>query len=131
MTLPHFPPLHLRTERLVTGAVVIRVAGELDHETAPDLLDAVTGELAAQPPPGGLELDLSGVAVCDSSGLSALIVALRRATGAGTGLRLTGLPTQLVRVIRVTGLAAHFDGAADTAGLPSAPRSPTAPDGGT
>lgn len=114
MTHPHLPPLHLRTERSGTGTVVLRVTGELDHETAPDLLDAVTDELAEGAPPAELVLDLAGVSVCDSSGLSALIVALRRTTAAGTALRLASLPPRLLRVIKVTGLEGHFAGALDT-----------------
>ncbi|MFE0632153.1 STAS domain-containing protein [Streptomyces sp. NPDC058864] len=114
MTHPHLPPLHMTTDRSRTGSVVLHLSGDLDHETAPDLLDAVTDELSPGGPPAELVLDLSGVAVCDSSGLSALIVVLRRTTAAGTALRLTSLPPQLLRVIKVTGLAQHFAGALDT-----------------
>ncbi|MEU1620242.1 STAS domain-containing protein [Streptomyces sp. NPDC005722] len=117
MTHSHLPPLHLTTELpgpgTGPGTVVLRVTGDLDHETAPDLLDAVSGELSPGDPPAELVLDLSGVAVCDSSGLSALIVALRRTSAAGTALRLTSLPPQLLRVVKVTGLAAHFAAALD------------------
>jgi anti-anti-sigma factor len=113
MTHPHLPPLHLTVDRSGTGTVVLHVTGDLDHETAPDLLDAVTDELSPGGPPDALVLDLSGVCLCDSSGLSALIVALRRTTAAGTALRLTSVPPQLLRVIKVTGLADHFAGVLD------------------
>ncbi|MGW3245368.1 STAS domain-containing protein [Streptomyces sp. NPDC001070] len=108
MTQPHLPPLHLSVDRPGTGTVVLHVTGDLDHETAPDLLDAVTDVLAEGGPPPDVVLDLSGVCVCDSSGLSALIVALRRTTAAGTALRLVSLPPPLLRVIKVTGLEDHF-----------------------
>lgn len=78
MTVPHLPPLSIDTQRPGDGSAVLRVHGELDHETVPDLLDAVEALLSDARPPDTVELELSALGACDSSGLSALIVLKRR-----------------------------------------------------
>ena len=56
--------------RLDAGRARLRLTGELDYDTAPELIAAVA-ELRGD---GYQELviDLAGVSLCDSSGLSAL-----------------------------------------------------------
>ncbi|MBP2336826.1 anti-sigma B factor antagonist [Saccharothrix coeruleofusca] len=78
------------------------LTGELDHETAP----ALERTLARLPQAAGhrLVIDLSGLALCDSSGLTTFIVARERALAAGTGFELTAPPPPVSRMLRVTGL---------------------------
>ncbi|MGW6918986.1 STAS domain-containing protein [Kitasatospora sp. NPDC054939] len=86
-------------ETAADGAVVGRVAGELDHDSAPELRRALTAALHSGPV--GLLLDLSGVTFCDSAGLEVLLRIRREAAAAG---RTFGLGTVGERVGRLLDL---------------------------
>jgi anti-sigma B factor antagonist len=92
--------LTIEVTRLDAGRARLRLAGELDFDTAPQLI-AVAAELRRD---GCEELlfDLSGVSLCDSSGLSAFVVAHRAGTRA---IRLSGVAPQLQQLLDRTGLA--------------------------
>ncbi|GGM28947.1 MULTISPECIES: STAS domain-containing protein [Micromonospora] len=96
------PPqlLSIEVTRLDAGRARLRLAGELDFDTAPELI-AVGAELRRE---GHQELlvDLTGVTLCDSSGLSAFLVMHRGGSGA---IRLTGMSPQLQQLLDRTGLA--------------------------
>jgi anti-sigma B factor antagonist len=85
---------------------VLAVGGDLDLNTAPELLQALirlvdAGERA-------VVVDLAGVEFCDSSGLSVLVRVRNRLTGLGGSLALAG-PTPIVqRVLEVSGLDEIF-----------------------
>ncbi|MFD9740112.1 STAS domain-containing protein [Umezawaea sp. NPDC059074] len=82
-----------------TGPAVVAVEGELDHHTAPQLsevLDAV-GER-------GVVVDLTGLAYCDSTGISVLVIAYQQARAADTPFALAGLNHELSRVFQIMGL---------------------------
>ncbi len=82
----------------------VRLAGAVDVETAP-ALRAELAELISTASPGTeLSVDLSGVSVLDSSGLSALIRAHRMAAAKDARLTLTGLPDRVARMLNITGL---------------------------
>jgi anti-sigma B factor antagonist len=98
-------PLTLTIERPREGAVVLRLVGYCDHETVDGLRRAVSTEL---PEAACLTVDMAGVGVCDSSGLSALIFARRRAEEAGACLHLTGVGERLRALLRLTGLEELF-----------------------
>ncbi|MEV7328429.1 STAS domain-containing protein [Micromonospora sp. NPDC093244] len=90
--------LTIEVTRPDAGHVQLRLTGELDYDTAPELITA-----AAQLSDTGdarLLIDLTGVSLCDSSGLSALLVVHR---AAGT-IRLTGVSPQLRQMLDRTGL---------------------------
>ncbi|MER7475427.1 STAS domain-containing protein [Micromonospora sp. NPDC000018] len=92
--------LTIEVTRLDAGRARLRLAGELDFDTAPELV-AVVAELRREGY-GELLFDLSGVSLCDSSGLSAFVVAHRGGTGA---VRLSGVGPQLRQLLDRTGLA--------------------------
>jgi anti-sigma B factor antagonist len=97
----------IETERSVAPpAVVVRVAGELDFGTTPQLVSAVDGEPAAGT---DMILDLTGVEFCDSSALGAMIAMHKAALAAGARLYLTGVPAQVLAAITVTSLDQLFD----------------------
>lgn len=90
--------LTIEVTRLDAGHVQLRLTGELDYDTAPELI-AAAAQLSDT---GGQQLliDLTAVSLCDSSGLSALLV-VHRAAGA---IRLTGVSPQLRQMLDRTGL---------------------------
>jgi anti-sigma B factor antagonist len=97
----------------VGGGRVLRVRGELDLATAPELDDAVLAELSeltgtvqpspparTSPGPTPLVIDLTATAFMDSSGARALVHAVRN--GAGLGVRVSvACPAANTRVRRV------------------------------
>ncbi|GLZ59465.1 MULTISPECIES: STAS domain-containing protein [Micromonospora] len=89
--------LTIETTRLAAGHVRLRLTGELDYDTAPELI-AAAAELRSGVP---VLVDLTEVTLCDSSGLSALLV-VHRAAGA---IQLTGVSPQLQRMLDRTGLS--------------------------
>jgi anti-sigma B factor antagonist len=82
------------------------LAGELDFRTSPRLREAV-GKIALNP---GQQLvfELSGLTVCDSSGLTAFIAARNRALAAEASLALAAVPGKVLRILRVSGLEETF-----------------------
>ena len=77
---------------------VLRVSGELDTENAPRLGQCVERELAAAP--ATLVVDLTATTYLDSRGARELALAGRRATAAGTALRVV-CPRENRRLWRV------------------------------
>lgn len=84
------------------GAVLVAVAGDLDHHTAPELrLVLEEAPFTAGVP---VLLELSGLDYCDSTGITVLLSAWTRARGAAVPLSLVGLPEHLLRLFAVVGL---------------------------
>ncbi|MGQ5265032.1 STAS domain-containing protein [Micromonospora sp. ZYX-F-536] len=91
--------LTIEMTRLDAGRVRLRLTGDLDYDTAPELIAAAAelhGDGHQQ-----VMIDLTGVTLCDSSGLSALLV-VHRAAGA---IRLIGVNVQLQQMLDRTGLS--------------------------
>jgi anti-anti-sigma factor len=82
--------------------LVLRVAGELDMSSAPDLLHHVDDALEAGD--ARVLVDLSGLSFCDSAGLNAFIRGDRRCVRAGGWLRLTAARGHVARVLDVSGV---------------------------
>ena len=82
------------------GRNVVRATGEVDLHTAPQLEDALVACVTERP----TLLDLSGVTLIDSTGLSALVVARRTARAQGTGFSVEGATGVVHKVLAVTGL---------------------------
>ncbi|WP_174536567.1 STAS domain-containing protein [Micromonospora chalcea] len=85
------------------GGVCLRLAGELDLSTAPELNSAIDRLIAE----GRRELllDLTGLTFCDSSGIAAFVRGDNLAAADGGWLRVTGATGRVARVLQVTGLA--------------------------
>ncbi|MFJ3876358.1 STAS domain-containing protein [Streptomyces sp. NPDC090077] len=105
--------------RHVPGAVVLRLAGELDHDTAEPLRAA----LAAVPVEGGSRVlvDFSDVGFCDSTGLNILLQGRLAAERAGARIELVGLRRPVERLFRITGADGLFLVHADLAEALAAP----------
>ncbi|MFC3502294.1 STAS domain-containing protein [Micromonospora krabiensis] len=94
------PLLTIEVSRHDGGRARVRLTGDLDFDTAPQFVDAVT-ELRRDGYQT-MDVDLTGVTLCDSSGLSALLVAHRAGVGP---VRLSGLSPALRHLLDRTGLA--------------------------
>ena len=70
----------------VAGVPVLRVVGELDIATAPELQEAVDAALTAQP--ATLVVDLSPATFLDSSGARTIAGAAKRGRAGGTAVAL-------------------------------------------
>src|ERR1700735_554663 len=86
----------------------VRVTGDLDYETADEVVEAASQLLARQLDLIDLHLDFSGLTFLDSAALSGLLLLHRRTTQSGVQLHLDHRPAFLDRVLQVTGLHGHF-----------------------
>ncbi|MFN8123781.1 MAG: STAS domain-containing protein [Thermoleophilia bacterium] len=90
------------------NATVLRLTGELDLATAPDVLAAV--EAATGDGTSRLVLDMSGVSFIDSTGVRTLLEANRVA---GNDLSLLAPSPAVTRVLELTELRGHLHEIAD------------------
>ena len=86
---------------------VVRVAGELDLHTSPQLRDHVLAALGE--PPVRIALDLSEVDFMDSSSLGMLITCLKRVRERDGRFVLIGVAGSPMKVLALTGLDRVFD----------------------
>jgi anti-sigma B factor antagonist len=93
---------HLETVGVTGDHAVLRITGEIDVYTAPDLRQEVI-DLATK---GVVHLivDLSGVVFLDSTALGALVGCLKRLRSQGGSLTLVITTERVMRVFRITGL---------------------------
>jgi anti-anti-sigma factor len=96
---------------------VVRVAGELDLHTSPQLRDHVLGTLGE--PPVRVALDLSEVDFMDSSSLGILVTLLKRVRERDGELVLVGVTGSPMKVLTLTGLDRVFEVRGSLDDLPS------------
>jgi anti-anti-sigma factor len=89
------------------GWTLIRLRGELDVATAPDLRERLL-ETLNRLTPAGLILDLSSLEFIDSSGTAVLVHTERRAKLLGCTLVLVAPQAPVARVLQICGLDQHF-----------------------
>lgn len=98
-------PFHM--ESISAGdCAVLRVAGEIDVYTAPELRQRVIHLLDN----GSLHIiaDLCGVDFLDSTGLGALVGSLKRLRMRGGSLKLVAGGGRILEIFRITGLTHAF-----------------------
>jgi anti-sigma B factor antagonist len=96
---------------------VVRVAGELDLHTSPQLRDHVLAALGE--PPVRIALDLSEVDFMDSSSLGMLITCLKRVRERDGRFVLIGVAGSPMKVLSLTGLDRVFDLVPSESALPA------------
>lgn len=94
------------SERIQDGYAVVELHGELDISSASGLREQLFDILAGQA--ASLILDLSGLSFIDSTGISVLVAAERRAHELGGSLSLVGPQKIVARVLHITSLDRHF-----------------------
>jgi anti-sigma B factor antagonist len=92
-----------RTAR--ADGLCIAVAGEVDAYTAPEMRAQLLDALGQHPL---VIVDLSAVDFMDSQGLAALLRARQEAEASGRGLRLEGVPSRVLKLLRLTRLESVF-----------------------
>ena len=100
------PALEFRKDR-DGSAVVLAVGGEIDVHTTPQLREVLLGALTNDSPT--VVLDLADVTFIDSTGLSVLITALKRARSLGGDVRLRTPSHQVFKVLELTRLHQVFE----------------------
>jgi anti-sigma B factor antagonist len=97
--------------RVEGGRAVVRVRGEIDVYSAPRL----RAVLAGLPAPAcyRVAVELSQVTFMDSSGLGALVGAVKRTRSGRGALCLVGAPDHILRTLRITGLNRVMHSVAD------------------
>ena len=88
------------------GTASVELEGELDMASAPAFRQALS-EAASDA--DIVDIHAAGVRFMDSSGLRALLTALREAQSAGCRLRLVDVSPAVSRVLEVTRTASLFD----------------------
>ncbi|MFJ8887921.1 STAS domain-containing protein [Streptomyces sp. NPDC102402] len=101
------PPLTLAAES-VPGAVRLRLVGDLDYDTGDQLVERARECLAGRPGPRDLFLDCERLRLCDSTGLSSLLLIHRATTSQGVALHLENPPGFLRKILDVTGTGELF-----------------------
>ncbi|WP_327372773.1 STAS domain-containing protein [Streptomyces sp. NBC_01216] len=86
------------------GVVVLSLSGELDHDTAQPLQDALEEHDTA----GRVVVDCAGLRFCDSTGLNVLLRARLRLRDTGGHLDLAGLGPPVDRMFEITGARTVF-----------------------
>ena len=99
-------PFHLECIAAGGDRAVLRIDGDIDTCTAPQLRERVL-DLAGH---GTVHIiaDLRGVGFLDSAGLGALVAGRKELRGRAGSLRLVPGPGRVVRVLRITGLSDAF-----------------------
>ena len=99
-------PLSLETITVGSDCALIRVGGEIDVYTAPQLREAVL-ELIARDV-SHVIADLRAVDFLDSTGLGAIVGGHKRLRANDGSLVLAASPERIVRLFRITGLDRAF-----------------------
>ncbi|MFI0961195.1 STAS domain-containing protein [Streptomyces sp. NPDC021080] len=124
MTTSH-PPAFTLTVDVQPAALVVHVAGDLDHETCDELMRAVDRHLGDHRGSEGrileLRLDFASLGSIDSMGLATLLMIRRRTDAAGLRLRLDRRTRCLDRLLEITGTLEHLTRPATRAAGSGAP----------
>lgn len=99
-------PLSLETITVGSDCALIRVAGEIDVYSAPQLREAILALIGTGV--SHVIADLRGVDFLDSTGLGAIVGGHKRLRTNDGSLVLAASPDRIVRLFRITGLDRAF-----------------------
>lgn len=89
---------------VVGGAVLARLAGEIDLAVADALRSSLEKALDQNAGARKMVINLSGVKYIDSSGLGVLLGRYRRLSREGGGMCIVGAPPQVRKILEMSGL---------------------------
>ncbi len=81
------------------GVATLRIDGELDAVTIPDVRPAIDALIAARP--ARVVVDLSGLRLIDSSGIGALVFLYKRVKEYGGVVRVAGVHDQPLSIFKL------------------------------
>lgn len=103
-----YEPYRLSVVSTITDGIrVLTVAGEIDHDTAQPLRQALDLSRLGSPP--RVVIDMRQVTFMDSAGINLLVTARRATTGQHGWLRLAGAPESVMRTLRIVELDTIID----------------------
>ncbi|HZO17176.1 MAG TPA: STAS domain-containing protein [Polyangiaceae bacterium] len=94
-------------QTLSNGSTVLRIVGEFDSITAPDLRPTFDDVASRQPQK--VVLDLSGLRLIDSSGIGAIVSLFKRVRAYGGVFEVSGVQGQPRSIFKVLRLDKVFD----------------------
>lgn len=106
----------------VDGASVIRLIGDLDNSSRPDLDGAYE---TARREEGAIVLDFKSAGFIDSSGIAAILRFLQRAREEGRVVSASGLSPHYREVFEITRISDFMTWPARAEGRTAAPQSPS------
>jgi anti-sigma B factor antagonist len=92
-------PFDVDVDASIPGQAVVRLRGELDVGSAPELSACLAALDEVD-----VVVDMSGLTFMDSSGISALIEAYKRCSKGGLSFVLRSPSAQVANVLRITGV---------------------------
>ncbi len=100
-------PFEVQAEELEDGIRAFTVRGELDMNTAPELEDSLAGVVTSEG--AQVVIDLTECDFIDSTGIALIVRSWQRldsggASGGGGRLVLCCINTQVLRLLRITGV---------------------------
>ncbi len=101
------PGAHVQVQGLPGGTVLVVVAGEVDHDSAPQLRTALC-ETAVADRPTRVRVDLADVPVLDAAGIGALVAGYRAAHRGGAGFAVERSRRSVADAITRAGLGQLF-----------------------
>ncbi|MER7504488.1 STAS domain-containing protein [Nonomuraea pusilla] len=112
-------PLTLTLVRTAPHELSILLEGDLDYASADEFTDTATAALSEHEGLRDLRIDCAELGLCDSSGLSALLVLRRRAAEKGVRIRLDRRGPALDRLLSISGTLPYLTGDPETATGPA------------
>lgn len=92
-------------EQAVDGALLVRLVGRLDSNTAAALEEMLPQRVQSEP---AIVVDLGGVPYVSSAGLRVLLKSAKAAKAAGARLVLASLSADVFEVFEISGFTAIF-----------------------
>ncbi len=97
----------MKLDKLIEDdAILLKISGELDSTTAPDVRTSFEEVLADKPK--RVTLDLSALRVLDSSGVGAIVSLFKSVKAAGAKFEVTGVQGQPLSIFKVLRLDKVF-----------------------
>jgi anti-anti-sigma factor len=96
------------TSDTTSRSAILHIAGDVDYTTTSQLVEAAEKLLKDHPVLKNLHLDCAQMTLCDSAGISGLMMIHQRTSAAGVHLHLDRRPSFFERILDITGILDHL-----------------------